>query len=443
MDRERLIGLIQSSAGGDAQAFSALYEEYYGRIYYLCSKILRNSEDAADIAQETFVSAFENLRSLNNALAFEGWLKTIATNKCKNYLKKSKPILFSQYENDDGGEIDFEDDNSQNVEETADNSDLRRIINDIIDTLPDAQRVCVILYYYDEKSVSEIAEFLECSEGTVKSRLNYARKKIREEVEKIEKRDGVQLHSALILPMLGHILSENTSANIPSALAKTQFSSLVNGAAETAAKASAPGRSRLAGKNRKPASTAKKPFYERIFKTTTQKIIAAAVSATVLVSSGVAAGVNIEKSRNNAPASEAETQITFGEIHIKTIKLLDSLIEGAGGTSYVAFLSAAENAQGYRLKFSNGDTFWYHDIGITDTMLYFSGFVSKKIEICAFAADDNNEIVYGDWKTVYSPNASDDYDTYADISDIEKLTEECYNIDYYIYGEDIKPFQVN
>ncbi len=69
------------------------------------------------------------------------------------------------------------------------------------------KRICVTLYYYDEKSVAEIAELFECSEGTVKSRLNYARKKIKEELEAIEKRDNIKLHSAAIIPLLGVILS--------------------------------------------------------------------------------------------------------------------------------------------------------------------------------------------------------------------------------------------
>ena len=81
-------------------------------------------------------------------------------------------------------------------EESVDYAEIKRMMQEILDKLSDEQRLCVLMYYYDEMSVGEIAETLECSAGTIKSRLNYARKYIKAEVEALEKKgpDCTTLH---------------------------------------------------------------------------------------------------------------------------------------------------------------------------------------------------------------------------------------------------------
>ena len=306
MEKTELMDLIQKAVSGDSQAFSVLYEEYYSRIYYLCFKLLKNREDAGDITQETFVAAFKSLNTLNNAFVFESWLKSIAANKCKNYLKKSKPVLFSQYDKADGFEFDIEDNKAENAQEIVDNSEIHKIINEIIDRLPDEQRVCIILYYYDEKSVSEIADFLECSEGTVKSRLNYARKKIRDEIEAIEKRDNIQLHSAAAIPLLGTILSKH----IPNTMLHPSFSTIVNGAASITRSYNSPAETTF-GVTDNALSNAKISLSKKLFKTTASKVIAGVLSAAVLVSGGVFAGTRLNLEQNNlAPETMVNSTVT-------------------------------------------------------------------------------------------------------------------------------------
>lgn len=99
----------------------------------------------------------------------------------------------------DDSDVEFEDilenENQEFIpEESVDYDETKKIMQGILDQLPDEQRLCVLMYYYDELSVKEIAETLGCSTRTVKSRLNYARKYIKKECEKQEKK-GTKLYS--------------------------------------------------------------------------------------------------------------------------------------------------------------------------------------------------------------------------------------------------------
>ena len=91
-------------------------------------------------------------------------------------------------------------------DESVDYAETKRLMQEILDKLPEDQRLCILMYYYEELSVGEIAQSLECSTGTVKSRLNYARKKIKNEVEELE-RKGTKLYGIAPLPFIVWMLS--------------------------------------------------------------------------------------------------------------------------------------------------------------------------------------------------------------------------------------------
>ena len=278
MEKTEIYELVEKSSRGDAEAFSVLYEEYYGKVDYLCFKLLQNREDTNDIVQETFLTAFQNISTLNDGAAFERWLKTIAVNKCKNYLKKARPVLFSQLDDGDGAEFVMEGDQVEKPEEIVDNAEIRKIISEIIDSLPDEQRIAVMLYYYDEMSVPEIAGFMECSEGTVKSRLNYARRKIREEIEGIEKRYNIKLHSGAVIPLLAPILTREV---LRFSIHPT-FESVMSGAAGAAG---------AVGGAAAGSGFSILKLLKKLFKTTAAKVVAGVLSAAV-VACGVGIAVN-------------------------------------------------------------------------------------------------------------------------------------------------------
>ena len=160
----------------DKNNFSRLYDSNRKELYRYCFKLCGNIEDAQDLMQQTYLRAWENFDRLYDE-NFSAWLYSIAKNIFLNSLRKSKHESVEEYP-----EIP---DNSQNPEFIAEKRDIGRILLKALkNSLSPVQRMTIILYYYDEKSVSEIANIMQVSENTVKSRLFNARKKLREELKK-------------------------------------------------------------------------------------------------------------------------------------------------------------------------------------------------------------------------------------------------------------------
>ena len=159
--------------------------------------------------QDAYVKAFSSLDKLEEPEKFQGWLDTIVINRCKDFLKKKKPTLFSDMaseNSDDGSVLEFEDSQENDrmefkPEETVDYGETKRLIAEMLDRMPEDQKMCLLMYYYEEMSVRQIAEAMDCSEGTIKSRLNYARKNLKGQVLELEKK-GTKLYCMPLLPFL-------------------------------------------------------------------------------------------------------------------------------------------------------------------------------------------------------------------------------------------------
>lgn len=197
---------VKKAKEGEQQAFSKLFELTNQSAYYTALKITKNQNDAEDIVQDAYIKAFTSLTMLTDDSKFESWFNCIVANKCRDFLKKKKPDLFSKFDTEDS-DVAFEDtlenkDLSLLPESVTDNEALRRMIMDCIERLPDEQKLCIILFYYDELSVKEIAAALHIPEGTVKSRLNKARKTLKKEFENIEEKDNIKLHAVPFFPLL-------------------------------------------------------------------------------------------------------------------------------------------------------------------------------------------------------------------------------------------------
>ncbi len=180
--------------------------------------MIADEDTVLDIVQDSYIKGFQSLNQLDSPENFRAWMKRIATNKTKDYLKKKKPILFTDMANEDGEEIDFRDDRLDHCpEEVLDRKETARLMQDILATLSEDQRLVIGMFYYEEMSVREIAETLGCSENTVKSRLNYGRKKVEVKVKELEKR-GTKLYSLAPLPFLLWLFRMDAqAAEIPSA----------------------------------------------------------------------------------------------------------------------------------------------------------------------------------------------------------------------------------
>ena len=167
-----------------------------------------------DLTQDTFVDILEKIGELEEPVAFVTWAKQIAYHKCTGYFRKKKELLLD--ENEDGTtafDIQVEDNAEFIPDEALDNKELKQTILAMINELPEEQRAALLLRYFNEIPVKEIAQIQNVSEGTIKSRLNYARKSIKQAIETYEKKNGIKLHCVGVLPLLLWVFREYRVTN--------------------------------------------------------------------------------------------------------------------------------------------------------------------------------------------------------------------------------------
>ena len=206
--------LVLLARQDDQNAINELYNQTFKKAYFVARTAIKSSDgdyssQIEDILQDAYVKAFSSLDKLEDPEKFQGWLDTIVINRCKDFLKKKKPTLFSDMaseNSDDGSILEFEDSRENDrmefkPEETVDYGETKRLIAEMLDRMPEDQKMCLLMYYYEEMSVRQIAEAMDCSEGTIKSRLNYARKNLKGQVLELEKK-GTKLYCMPLLPFL-------------------------------------------------------------------------------------------------------------------------------------------------------------------------------------------------------------------------------------------------
>ncbi len=210
MEKEDIKKLVLQAAQGNKAAFGALYEETGRTVYFSCLKLLGDPQLAEDITQETYLTALQKLGTIAQPENFPAWVNRIGINLCKMHFRNNAAP-------EDNSEEIIEDipDEGLIPEEYVSNDAKRRIIMDIIDTvLTEEQRRSVILYYFDMLTVPEIAEVMNCTTGTVTSRLSAARKKIKEAVLIYEENNNDRLHAAVPVFILSKLLNKEASNTI-------------------------------------------------------------------------------------------------------------------------------------------------------------------------------------------------------------------------------------
>ena len=277
--------LVSSAKSGNKKSFDKLYELTHNDVWYNCLSLLKDEENAKDIMQETYITAFLKLDTLNDEQKFCGWIISIAVNKCKNKLKGKV-----EYQIDDEVLIaETETDELMLPEEYITKAEKRKVLLQIMeDTLSFNQYQVVLMFYFDEMSISEIAQGLEISEGTVKSRLNSSRAKMKTAIEDYEKKSGDKLHGVVVVPFFTTIFKEEAkSLAVPNITIK-----LPNGQtlATSATKGIATGAKSTVSSIVKATATA----------TVKTKVIAVVCGATILagisaVGISILAGCNAEK----------------------------------------------------------------------------------------------------------------------------------------------------
>ncbi|MBR5228749.1 MAG: sigma-70 family RNA polymerase sigma factor [Firmicutes bacterium] len=307
VNKEKAISMdiIIRAQQGNEIAVNQIYETMYKRVYYFALKIVGNAEDAEDATQETFVSAFKALGKLENTDAFQSWLYQIASNKSRDILKKNKKqetVDVSNDEEDNDYFLEKQPDKDENLipEDALDNEAKRNIILGIINSLPDNQKECVMMFYYSEMGIREIAETLGVSEGTVKSRLNYARQKIKDSVLETEEKQDIRLHALIPLGLFLFKDFETLTASLPipalaagsagAAAATATAGATATGAAATTSGTAAAGASASAAAVGTAAkATAAGAAKVGLLATLKGKIIAAVVAGLLVVGGATAA----------------------------------------------------------------------------------------------------------------------------------------------------------
>ena len=199
-DTSILKELVQKAVAGDKTAFEELYRETCRSVYFTCFGFLKNEQEAQDVTQDVYLTVLEQLGTLEDAGKFKPWLYRIAANKSVNCLKKKKVIPVGDEQLED---METEENENFLPEQYALNADKREMVLKIVrETCSDVLYQTILLHYFNELSIAEIAEIMECPEGTVKYRLSVARAKIRDGVLRHEKKSGDRLYVVAPIPFL-------------------------------------------------------------------------------------------------------------------------------------------------------------------------------------------------------------------------------------------------
>jgi RNA polymerase sigma-70 factor, ECF subfamily len=166
---------VERVLGGDTAAFAALVERWQGPLVNLAYRFCRNRAGAEDMAQEAFLRAYRGLRSWRRDAAFSTWLFALATNVYRSEMRRVVPEPVP---------IDESVTTGVSAAETVGNDDHRRMVRDMLGTLPPKYRDPLVLYYFHDQDVAATATSLELPEGTVKARLSRGRALLKSKLEK-------------------------------------------------------------------------------------------------------------------------------------------------------------------------------------------------------------------------------------------------------------------
>ena len=183
---------IKKMQAKDETGFATFYEQTYSYVYAKAKYVMHEEEDALDLTQETYIQAYRGIGSIEDANNVYAWLGGIVYRQGMRIFNKKKELLTGEeqdylFEEMESGEATPE----QAVEQQA----TVDIVKGMIDELPELQRVAIMAFYYDNMKIDEIADMCECSSNTIKSRLNYAKKYLKEKVEAHEKENRYKLCS--------------------------------------------------------------------------------------------------------------------------------------------------------------------------------------------------------------------------------------------------------
>ena len=208
MNSSELAEAVRNAQQGDRDAVELLYNEFSGRLTRFIKKKIGSDNAAEDILSETFVSVMEHISELKTPEAFGGWIYAVANRKCIDWLsRESQRTELSEIG-------DFE--TVPLPEDHVVDEETRRRLGIIVEELKPEQRTAVMLYYYEQKSVSEVAEAIGKSKSATKKILQRAREKIHKQIEKLNNKGSVFALMPIEV-LFGSAFDDNASAAMVSA----------------------------------------------------------------------------------------------------------------------------------------------------------------------------------------------------------------------------------
>lgn len=282
-----------------------IYNEAYRSVYWTAFSLLKNEADAEDIVQDTFVSFIDSYSNLTDTTKVVPLLKKIAANKSLNKLTRTKTVNADDefLDNIEATPEDFLPDSIIESEE------MRKVIMDIImNSLSDDIRRTLILFYFDEMSTKEIAEALDVPQGTVLRRLNFARNKIKKEIEKYEKENETRIFG-MGAPLLSRLF-EMEAGQIP-------FKPMPASLKALSASKEPSGTESLSNKAEPEAAVKTSKGTSVMSKKAIEGCIAGVVAVAAIVTGIVI--VSINKNRTSEPDHEIETSEAESSVSETTV----------------------------------------------------------------------------------------------------------------------------
>lgn len=189
VDRAQLTDydLVQLTKTGDITAYSELVSRHQRAIYGIVSRMVSSTEDVDDIVQDVFVLVYRALERFRGDASFATWTHRIAVNTTLKHIKKTKSKQTLSIDDPDLGiEDTLAAEDSNGPSQFVENDERKAAVRKAIEQLPDKHRLVVVLKYFEDYSCEDIAKMMDCSVGTVWSRLHYACKKLRGQLDWLE-----------------------------------------------------------------------------------------------------------------------------------------------------------------------------------------------------------------------------------------------------------------
>lgn len=184
-DRINEKDLILRAKSGDDKAFEEIIQMYQKKVCTTISYMIKDKDSVEDVAQEVFIKVYSNLKKFNEQSSLFTWIYRITMNACYDEIKREKKIsFFRNYVEEDGEEEEIErEDPNQNVHEIVEERLNRAKLIATLKRLPKEQRALIVLRDIRGFSYWKIADMLKLKLGTVKSQINRARRKLKDELE--------------------------------------------------------------------------------------------------------------------------------------------------------------------------------------------------------------------------------------------------------------------